>query len=490
MLSLASGILLILMLFSLALVIPGKAADVILFVAPSANCGSASPCFGNVQAAIDAARDGEEIRVAAGTYTDIHARNGITQVLYISKTVTIRGGYTSSNWTSPDPTANPTTLDAQSQGRVIYIGRNITPTVSGLRITGGNASGLGGAFNDHDSGGGIYISKASAAIKNCVIYSNTAYFGGGIYVNESAAVIHGNIISNNVSTNFGGGIGLEGSTARIYSNSIISNTASQGAGAYLFWDNSKLEYNSISNNGSSYISGGGLYLQGGNNVVYNNSIKNNLAGSGGGLILVNSKANLYNNIILSNSTLANGSGFYIVYGAPTLVNNVIANNSISDEYSGCAFFISGGASPKIIHNTIVSNTCSNGAAIHIESFDDNYSNAEITNTILISHSLGISVTGGNTATLNGILWFNTPVTITQASTASVTVQNQWIGDPLFDETDGYHLTYNSNAIDRGVKTTILTDIDNQPRFQIPDLGADEFWLPGYPKYAYLPTILR
>ncbi|MBN1535592.1 MAG: right-handed parallel beta-helix repeat-containing protein [Anaerolineales bacterium] len=489
MFSFVAGVLPILFLFISATSEPVQAADGILYVAPSAVCGSASPCFGSIQTAVDSAADGEEIHVAAGTYTDIHARNGITQVLYISKTVTIQGGYSISNWSSPNPTTNPTTLDALALGRVIYITRHITPTVSGFRITGGDATGLGGAFNDHDGGGGIYISDASAVIKNCVIYSNTAYFGGGIYANSSPAVIHGNIITSNMATNLGGGIGFENNTARVYSNSIISNTASQGAGAYLFWDNSTLDNNSISNNVSSHNIGGGLYLQGGNNLVNNNLINNNIAGCGGGLVLMNSNAEIYHNKILSNATISYGSGIYIASGTPILFNNVIAKNSISDDYPGCAFFIFGGAVPNLIHNTIVSNTCGNMAAIQIESFDDNYSNVEITNTILVSHTAGISVTSGNTATINGILWFNTPVTLSQATTANVSIQNQWLSNPFFD-TDEYHLTPGSAAIDRGVPTTVLFDIDNQPRFPIPDLGADEFWQPGYPKYAYLPIILR
>lgn len=68
---------------------------------------------------MDAANEGDVIKVAAGTYTDIHQR--ATQVVYISETVTIRGGYTTTNGFAgpPDPDANLTTLDAQ--GRVLYI---------------------------------------------------------------------------------------------------------------------------------------------------------------------------------------------------------------------------------------------------------------------------------------------------------------------------------------------------------------------------------
>lgn len=64
-------------------------------------------------------------------------------MVYISKTVTIRGGYTTTNGFAdpPNPDTNPTTLDAQGQGRVLYITGDISLTIEGLRITGGESAG-------------------------------------------------------------------------------------------------------------------------------------------------------------------------------------------------------------------------------------------------------------------------------------------------------------------------------------------------------------
>jgi hypothetical protein len=44
------------------------------------------------------------------------------QVVYLDKTVTVRGGYNAADFSlPPHPDAYPTTLDAEDQGRVIYI---------------------------------------------------------------------------------------------------------------------------------------------------------------------------------------------------------------------------------------------------------------------------------------------------------------------------------------------------------------------------------
>jgi endoglucanase len=97
----------------------------ILYVAPGGDCGGAAPCYATVLATVEAASAGDVI----------------TQTVYISKSVIIRDGYTTSDWNTPDPASNQTTLDAQRQGWVLYITGDINPTVEELRITGGDATG-------------------------------------------------------------------------------------------------------------------------------------------------------------------------------------------------------------------------------------------------------------------------------------------------------------------------------------------------------------
>jgi hypothetical protein len=109
------------------------------------------------------------------------------------------------------------------------------------------------------------------------------------------------------------------------------------------------------------------------------------------------------------------------------------------------------------------------------------------NTILVNQPVGISASGVSTVTTNSILWHNTQITVSKSVTPVVTVNNQFTGNPAF-AADGYHLSLNSAAIDKGVNAGVVEDIDDESR---PsglgyDLGADEFW----PKMIYLPVVLR
>jgi hypothetical protein len=100
---------------------------------------------------------------------------------------------------------------------------------------------------------------------------------------------------------------------------------------------------------------------------------------------------------------------------------------------------------------------------------------------------GLSANGVSTVTVNGILWYNTPLTVSKSVTAVVTVNNQFTGNPAFAP-EGYHLSLNSAAIDKGVHSGVTDDIDGKPRPRGIgyDLGADKFW----PKVVYLPLVRK
>jgi hypothetical protein len=319
-----------------------------------------------VQYAVDQAQAGEEIRVASGDYTGVQTRTApagydgptvITQVVYISKTITIRGGHTTAFTDPPDPETNQTTLDAQGKGRVFFITGDISPTIEGLHITGGDAAGLGGytSIGPRDVGGGVYVISATATISNNRVFSNTGHFYGG-----------------------------------------------------------------------------GLYLD--------------------------------------------------YYSDATLTNNVVADNQADTAGSGLYIHNS---SPRLLHTTIARNREGDGIGVYVTNSESDYSTVALTNTILVSHSVGITVTAGNTATLESTLWHGN-TSADWGGAGAINHSNDYTGDPRFDA-DGYHLMDGSAAIDKGMDVGVTTDIDgdSRPQGSAPDLGADELTA-----NIYLPIILK
>lgn len=402
----------------------------ILYVAPNADCGvDYVPCYGNLQDAVDAATEGDTIKVASGVYTGVRNIQSLnyevwgrpftaTQVVAITTTIKLQGGYSSINWDTPNPQENPTVLDAQEQGRVIYI--RGAATISGLRLTGGDATGLGGdQWSDDDAGGGLYIAGIGATIQNTEIVSNTAQRGGGIYA-KGSAVLQNNQIIGNHATWYGGGVELRYSNSTLINNVIQNNSAYHGAGISTYSSNAMITHNLIQDNIANW-SGGGVDIAGG---YYEQN--------------------------------------------PQLINNALLNNYVVDSRGyGSAVSVNFDACPELIHTTIAQNIGGNGSGVSVRSG----SCITMTNTIFTSHTIGISATVGTTATVSGILWYGN--VLNYGGSGSIEVANEYAGNPDF-ASDGYHLTNTSAAINRGVNSGITTDIDGQPRpIGNYDLGADE-----------------
>ncbi len=73
-------------------------------------CQTGGANFTTIQAAVDAAQPGDLIKVAAAMYTEAKLVIATQYNLYITKTVTIRGGYTCADFTNQNPSANVTTI--------------------------------------------------------------------------------------------------------------------------------------------------------------------------------------------------------------------------------------------------------------------------------------------------------------------------------------------------------------------------------------------
>jgi parallel beta-helix repeat protein len=285
--------------------------------------------YTTVQAAVDASTHMTDVVKVAGYCSGVEARVGMTQTVYISKTLALRGGYTITNWTISDPLLNPTTLDAQGQGRVLYITGDISPTIEGLRITSGDAAGLGGHHLWGDAGGGVYLISATATISNTQVFSNIAYRGGGLYLYDSDATLSGNTVSGNAANANGGGVLLSNSIATLSGNAVTDNTADQGGGLFLWHSDATLSDDTIS--GNTAYNGGGLCLRARSDATLSgNAVTDNTANDGGGLFLTQSDAALTNNVVADNQINSEGSGLFIEGSSVRLLHTTIAHNTGGD----------------------------------------------------------------------------------------------------------------------------------------------------------------
>ena len=492
---------------------PQRPDATVRYVDSGGTCGGQTPCYSTIQAAVDAAQAGDTIKVATGVYTGVQARPAptgypnppagglITQVVYISETVTVRGGYTTADWNTSDPDANPTTLDAEGLGRVMVIAGNISPTVEGLRLTGGDAAGLGGDPWGWDGGGGMYVISATATITNNRVFSNTNITngdGGGLYLYHSAATLSGNTVSSNTAEVGGGGLYLQESAATLSGNTVFTNTADFGGGLCLWHSDATLNGNTVSANTADY--GGGLLLWDSAATLSGNTVSSNTAhDDGGGLELYESAATLSGNTVTANTAGQYGGGLNLDWSAATLSGNTVAANT-ADEYGGglCLYksdvtltntviadnrantagsglYIYDHSSPHLLHTTIVRNTGGDGSGLHVIT-----STVALTNTILVSHTVGITVAANSTVTLESTLWATGTAWANQtdwAGTGTINHTNDYGGDPAFVNPNAgdYHIALGSAAVDRGVNAGVTADKDGLPRPQgpAPDLGAYE-----------------
>lgn len=132
------------------------------------------PCR-TIAFAVGQAAAGDEIHVAAGTYSGAGADPAcaflFTAVVCVAnKSLTIRGGFSPGNWSSPDPSSNPTIID----GRDVYRGVNVVNvnrlTMEGITIQNGLAQTEGGDPNAF--GGGMTVIQSVVTLRDMVFKNN------------------------------------------------------------------------------------------------------------------------------------------------------------------------------------------------------------------------------------------------------------------------------------------------------------------------------
>ena len=337
--------------------------------------GSNPGCYTTIQAALNAAQNGDTIHIGKGTFV-----GGVT----VDKSVSLVG-------------AGATVTIISGGEPVLVIGHNGAPpeptvTISGVTVTGGSNSSAPTPLQP--AGGGILVMPATAGTF-CDTNSPPECLGATVTINNS--VITGNSVVATASTScgsgctfalpLGGGISNFG-TLTLNNTTVSSNGATVnvtpvpsyllpfGGGiettdvANLMLHNSTVSGNAVTvttTSGGIFAGGGGINADGlvtldgstvaGNSVSVSSTDPNSdIFGVGGGLRLTSSAtATIRDSVITNNGVTATGVGGGVNVGANAQAGGVVDGGSILLENS------------QVSHNAVTStitsaSTTSNSAS--------------------------------------------------------------------------------------------------------------------------------
>ncbi|MBX0327052.1 hypothetical protein K2Z83_05060 [Oscillochloris sp. ZM17-4] len=324
---------------------PARAAGVIYVVPGGTGDGSSWAQGQDLAAALAAAVSGDELWVAAGTYTPTTGTDR-TATFQLKSGVAIYGGFAGTetarderNWA-----ANVVTLsgdigaagNADNSYHVVTGASNAT--LDGVTISGGNAN--GGGMNSN--GGGMLNISSSLMLSNITFSSNSAADRGGGLYNSSSSPTLTNITFSGNNALVGGGMGNAGSNPTLTNVIFSSNSAtSQGGGLYNESSSPTLINSIFSGNSSAWI-GGGLSNGGGSPTLRNVTISGNSASTAGGGMSNLSSANpqIYNSIIWGN-TAPSGATLYNNTSTPSISFSLVQYSGGSAAWNS-AFGTNGG----------------------------------------------------------------------------------------------------------------------------------------------------
>lgn len=215
------------------------------------NPGGTGGCFSSIQAAVDAARPGSIIEVAAGTYAEI--------VQVTTRSLTIRGaGAGVTTLTGPGMPGCPVALCIDAKASVeqmtitgVFVGPNFNPRVKLTSVVLTGSSGAGLTVNP----------RAKVDLVRATVSGNP---GGGISNNGTLTVTDSTISGNAKTIGFSSAGGISnGKRAKIVSSTISGNSAQGCGGIANLGDHNdratmQIERSTIADNEATSFDGGGI----------------------------------------------------------------------------------------------------------------------------------------------------------------------------------------------------------------------------------------
>ena len=343
--------------------------------------------YTNLQTAIAAARTGDEIWVAKGTYRPT-LETDRTVSFVLKNGVKMYGGFagneTNVNQRNIENNVTELSGDLGTQGNntdnsyhVVDISNTTSSSVlNGFTIKGGNAN----VFNQR-SGGGIYGVQSSAILANLNIVNNSASFGGGIYLGDGQNQLTNISFIDNYASDNGGGL-YNNSTSPIINNVTFGgNVAADDGGAiYNNSDSSpkitKADFiNNVADNGGAIFNNGFGFGSGSTPIVDRAIFKDNIALIAGGGIYNNNRSTstTVNSLFVGNIS-PYGAGVYNNSNNSQVINSTLVDNQ---GRFGAAITNRGNDTPSIINSIVWNNESlsSNNSIVNIDSANTIISNS-------------------------------------------------------------------------------------------------------------------
>jgi len=295
-------------------------------------CGDAWHAACDLQTALAHAAAGDEIWIAAGTYTPTNGADR-TAAFHLQDGMALYGGFAGAELARDerDWISHPTILSGDlgilgdpSDNAYHVLLRSSAGAVAvldGLIVRGGNADGA----NPNDRGGGLYNDHGRLTLANLTFEGNAAGLGGGLYNSYSEDLSLANVRFHGNRADSGGGLFNYSSSPMLIGVSFTANSAADGGGIYNVFSQAVVVNATLDGNTATDW-GGAIYNAKCNPTLVNVIMTGNRADSGGALANHWASPRLTNVTLVGNSANQGGALHNAFYSSPVVRNAILWDN--------------------------------------------------------------------------------------------------------------------------------------------------------------------